>query len=144
MYTILSKHSYLTTGIVILYQGHLGEGLLICILEKDLLAITIDLGLQEDGAGVLGGEIDHLDDDHAHLMEEIEKETEKGIGTEGGIGKETGIGTKIATLRGKEIKREVVAVTEKLRKEKIGFQHQRRKHLVVCFFFSERVILVCK
>lgn len=128
MYTILSKYSYLTTGIVILYQGHLGEGLLICILEKDLLAITIDLGLQEDGAGVLGGEIDHLDDDHAHLMEEIEKETGKGIGTEGGIGKETGIGTKIATLRGKEIKREVVAVTEKLRKEKIGFQHQRRKH----------------
>lgn len=128
MYTILSKYSHLTTGIVILYQGHLGEGLLICILEKDLLAITIDLGLQEDGAGVLGGEIDHLDDDHAHLMEEIEKETGKGIGTEGGIGKETGIGTKIATLRGKEIKREVVAVTEKLRKEKIGFQHQRRKH----------------
>ena len=128
MYTILSKYSYLTTGIVVLYQGHLGEGLLICILEKDLLAITIDLGLQEDGAGVLGGEIDHLDDDHAHLMEEIEKETGKGIGTEGGIGKETGIGTKIATLRGKEIKREVVAVTEKLRKEKIGFQHQRRKH----------------
>ena len=128
MYTILSKYSYLTTGIVILYQGHLGEGLLICILEKDLLAITIDLGLQEDGAGVLGGEIDHLDDDHAHLMEEIEKETGKGIGTEGGIGKETGIGSKIATLRGKEIKREVVAVTEKLRKEKIGFQHQRRKH----------------
>ena len=139
MYTILSKHSYLTTGIVILYQGHLGEGLLICILEKDLLAITIDLGLQEDGAGVLGGEIDHLDDDHAHLMEEIEKETEKGIGTEGGIGKETGIGTKIATLRGKEIKREVVAVTEKLRKEKIGFQHQRRKHLVVCFFFLKEL-----
>lgn len=135
MYTILSKYSYLTTGIVILYQGHLGEDLLICILEKDLLAITIDLGLQEDGAGVLGGEIDHLDDDHAHLMEEIEKETGKGIGTEGGIGKETGIGTKIATLIGKEIKREVVAVTEKLRKEKIGFQHQRRKHLVVCFFF---------
>ena len=128
MYTILSKYSYLTTEIVILYQGHLGEGLLICILEKDLLAITIDLGLQEDGAGVLGGEIDHLDDDHAHLMEEIEKETGKGIGTEGGIGKETGIGSKIATLRGKEIKREVVAVTEKLRKEKIGFQHQRRKH----------------
>lgn len=128
MYTILSKYSHLTTGIVILYQGHLGEGLLICILEKDLLAITIDLGLQEDGAGVLGGEIDHLDDDHAHLMEEIEKETGKGIGTEGGIGKETGIGTKIANLRGKEIKREVVAVTEKLRKEKIGFQHQRRKH----------------
>ena len=128
MYTILSKYSHLTTGIVILYQGHLGEGLLICILEKDLLAITIDLGLQEDGAGVLDGEIDHLDDDHAHLMEEIEKETGKGIGTEGGIGKETGIGTKIATLRGKEIKREVVAVTEKLRKEKIGFQHQRRKH----------------
>ena len=128
MYTILSKYSYLTTGIVVLYQGHLGEGLLICILEKDLLAITIDLGLQEDGAGVLGGEIDHLDDDHAHLMEEIEKETGKGIGTEGGIGKETGIGTKIANLRGKEIKREVVAVTEKLRKEKIGFQHQRRKH----------------
>ena len=128
MYTILSKYSHLTTGIVILYQGHLGEGLLIFIPEKDLLAITIDLGLQEDGAGVLGGEIDHLDDDHAHLMEEIEKETGKGIGTEGGIGKETGIGTKIATLRGKEIKREVVAVTEKLRKEKIGFQHQRRKH----------------
>ena len=128
MYTILSKYSYLTTGIVILYQGHLGEGLLIFIPEKDLLAITIDLGLQEDGAGVLGGEIDHLDDDHAHLMEEIEKETGKGIGTEGGIGKETGIGTKIANLRGKEIKREVVAVTEKLRKEKIGFQHQRRKH----------------
>lgn len=115
---------------ILILQGHLGEGLLICILEKDLLAITIDLGLQEDGAGVLGGEIDHLDDDHAHLMEEIEKETGKGIGTEGGIGKETGIGTKIATLRGKEIKREVVAVTEKLRKEKIGFQHQRRKHLV--------------
>ena len=135
MYTILSKYSHLTTGIVILYQGHLGEGLLICILEKDLLAITIDLGLQEDGAGVLGGEIDHLDNDHAHLMEEIEKENGKGIGTEGGIGKETGIGTKIANLRGKEIKREVVAVTEKLRKEKIGFQHQRRKHLVVCFFF---------
>lgn len=128
MYTILSKYSHLTTGIVILYQGHLGEGLLIFIPEKDLLAITIDLGLQEDGAGVLGGEIDHLDDDHAHLMEEIEKETGKGIGTEGGIGKETGIGSKIATLRGKEIKREVVAVTEKLRKEKIGFQHQRRKH----------------
>lgn len=128
MYTILSKYSHLTTGIVILYQGHLGEGLLIFIPEKDLLAITIDLGLQEDGAGVLGGEIDHLDDDHAHLMEEIEKETGKGIGTEGGIGKETGIGTKIANLRGKEIKREVVAVTEKLRKEKIGFQHQRRKH----------------
>lgn len=139
MYTILSKHSYLTTGIVILYQGHLGEGLLICILEKDLLAITIDLGLQEDGAGVLGGEIDHLDDDHAHPMEEIEKETGKGIGTEGGIGKETGIGTKIVTLRGKEIKREVVAVTEKLRKEKIGFQHQRRKHLVVCFFFLKEL-----
>lgn len=139
MYTILSKHSYLTTGIVILYQGHLGEGLLICILEKDLLAITIDLGLQEDGAGVLGGEIDHLDDDHAHLMEEIEKETGKGIGTEGGIGKETGIGTKIVTLRGKEIKREVVAVTEKLRKGKIGFQHQRRKHLVVCFFFLKEL-----
>lgn len=135
MYTILSKYSHLTTGIVILYQGHLGEGLLICILEKDLLAITIDLGLQEDGAGVQGGEIDHLDDDHAHLMEEIEKETGKGIGTEGGIGRETGIGTKIVNLRGKEIKREVVAVTEKLRKEKIGFQHQRRKHLVVCFFF---------
>ena len=139
MYTILSKYSYLTTGIVVLYQGHLGEGLLICILEKDLLAITIDLGLQEDGAGVLGGEIDHLDDDHAHLMEEIEKETGKGIGIEGGIGKETGIGTKIATLRGKEIKREVVAVTEKLRKEKIGFQHQRRKHLVVCLFFLKEL-----
>ena len=117
----------------------MGEGLLICILEKDLLAITIDLGLQEDGAGVLGGEIDHLDNDHAHLMEEIEKETGKGIGTEGGIGKETGIGTKIANLRGKEIKREVVAVTEKLRKEKIGFQHQRRKHLVVCFFFLKEL-----
>lgn len=139
MYTILSKYSHLTTGIVILYQGHLGEGLLICILEKDLLAITIDLGLQEDGAGVLDGEIDHLNDDHAHLMEEIEKENGKGIGTEGGIGKETGIGTKIANLRGKEIKREVVAVTEKLRKEKIGFQHQRRKHLVVCFFFLKEL-----
>lgn len=111
----------------------MAEGPLICILEKDLLVITIALGLLEDGVGVPGGEIAHLDDGHVHLMEGIGKETETGteIGTEGGTGTETGIGTKIVTLTGKEKRREGVAVTKKLKKEKTGFQHQRRKHLVV-------------
>ena len=106
------------------------EGPQICIQEIDpLVAIIIDPGLLEDGAGVLGGEIARLDADHAHPLGENGKETGngKGIETEGEIVIETGIGTKIETLTGKEKRTEDVVVTEKLKKEKIGFQHQRRR-----------------
>ena len=96
------------------------------ITGKDpLVAIIISPDLQEEEAEVLDGEIAHLDADHAHHLEESEKET--GIEIEVGTVTETGIGTKTEILIGKERRTEVEGVIGTLRKDMTGFQCQRRR-----------------
>lgn len=97
------------------------EGPLIYIPGRDLLvAITTNPDLQGDGVEVPDGEIAHLDDDHGN-------ENGTGIEIEGEIVKGTGIEIGIEIRTGTEKRREGEGVTERLKKEAIGFQGQRRR-----------------
>ena len=91
------------------------------------MTVIINPGPQEGEAGVQGGEIAHLDVDHAHRMEETETEIEIETGTGGGIAIEIGTGTRIEILIEIEIRTEGEAAIERLRKDMIGFRYQRRR-----------------
>ena len=95
--------------------------------KDPLVTVIINPGPQEGEAEVQGGEIAHLDVDHAHPMEETETEIEIETGTGGGIVIEIGTGTRIEILIEIEIRTEGEAVTERLRKDMIGFLYQRRR-----------------